>query len=100
MRNDQKYPEWLLWFSEHGVRVLILLAIAFLAFVYSRSRSNTEQRLDAIRDSVQFEPPRSYTPPNLDHAMVFPEDGAFLTISGCDRDPGKYDDEIVKVKLV
>ena len=66
MGGDQKYPEWLLWFSEHGVRVLILIAIAFIAFVYSRSRSNTEQRRDAIRDSVQFEPPRSYTPPNLD----------------------------------
>ncbi|MGB5268216.1 MAG: DUF3124 domain-containing protein [Polyangiales bacterium] len=66
MGSDQKYPEWLLWFSEHGVRVLILLSIAFLAFVYSRSRSNTEQRLDAIQDSVQFEPPRSYTPPDLD----------------------------------
>jgi hypothetical protein len=64
--DNQKYPEWLLWFSEHGVRVLILLAIAFIAFVYSRSRSNTEQRLDAIQDSVQFETPRSYKPPNLD----------------------------------
>ncbi len=66
MADDRKYPEWLLWFSEHGVRVLILLAVAFMAFVYSSSRNNTEQRLDAIQDSVQFEPPRSYTPPNLD----------------------------------
>ena len=66
MGDDQKSPEWLLWFSEHGVRVLILLAVAFIAFVYSRSRSNTEERLDAIQGSVQFEPPRSYTPPNLD----------------------------------
>ncbi len=66
MGGDRKYPEWLLWFSEHGVRVLILLAIAFMAFVYSSSRNNTEQRLDAIQDRVQFEPPRSYTPPNLD----------------------------------
>ena len=66
MGDDRKVPEWLLWFSEHGVRVLILLAIAFMAFVYSSTRSNTEQRLDAIQDSVQFEPPRSYTPPNLD----------------------------------
>ena len=40
MREDQKYPEWFLWFMEHGVRVLILLAIAFMAFVYSRSRTN------------------------------------------------------------
>jgi hypothetical protein len=51
---------------EHGVRVLILLAIAFMAFVYTRSRTNTEERLHAIEDTVQYEPPRSYTPPNLD----------------------------------
>jgi len=63
--NDRN-PDWLLWFTEHGVRILILLAIAFMAFVYTRSRTNTEQRLDAIEDTVQYEPPRSYAPPNLD----------------------------------
>jgi hypothetical protein len=64
--DDQKYPEWFLWFTEHGVRVLILLAIAFMAFVYTHSRTNTEERLHAIEDTVRYEPPRSYTPPNLD----------------------------------
>jgi hypothetical protein len=66
MGGDEKYPEWFLWFTEHGVRVLILLAIAFMAFVYTRSRTNTEERLHAIEDTVQYEPPRSYTPPNLE----------------------------------
>jgi len=66
MSNDQKYPDWLHWFAEHGVRVLILLSVAFMAFVYTRSRTNTEERLHAIEDTVQHEPPRSYTPPNLD----------------------------------
>jgi len=64
--GKDRSSDWLLWFTEHGVRVLILLAIAFMAFVYTRSRTNTEQRLDAIEDTVQYEPPRSYTPPNLD----------------------------------
>jgi hypothetical protein len=64
--DDQKIPEWFLWFTEHGVRLLILLAIAFMAFVYTRSRTNTEERLHAIEDTVQYEPPRAYTPPNLD----------------------------------
>jgi hypothetical protein len=64
--DDQKYPEWFLWVTEHGVRILILLAIAFMAFVYTRSRTNTEERLHAIEDTVQYEPPRSYTPPDLD----------------------------------
>jgi hypothetical protein len=62
----QNQSDWLLWLSEHGVRILILLAIAFMAFVYTRSRSNTEERLHAIEDTVQYGPPRSYTPPNLD----------------------------------
>ena len=66
MSGKDRSSDWLLWFTEHGVRVLILLAIAFMAFVYTRSRTNTEQRLDAIEDTVQYEPPRSYTPPNLD----------------------------------
>jgi hypothetical protein len=66
MSDDEKYPEWFLWFTEHGVRLLILLAIAFMAFVYTRSRTNTEERLHAIEDTVQYDPPRSYTPPDLD----------------------------------
>ena len=66
MSSDQKYPDWLLWFSEHGVRILMLLAIGFMAVVYTRSRSSTEERLHAIEDTVQYGPPSSYTPPNLD----------------------------------
>ena len=66
MSSNQKYPDWLLWFSEHGVRILILLAIGFMAIVYTRSRSSTEERLHAIEDTVQYGPPSSYTPPNLD----------------------------------
>ncbi|MGB9338102.1 MAG: hypothetical protein WCB63_02650, partial [Polyangiales bacterium] len=66
MSSDQKYPDWLLWFSEHGVRILILLAIGFMAVVYTRSRSSTEERLHAIEDTVQYGPPSSYTPPDLD----------------------------------
>ena len=70
MNDDQKIPEWFLWFTEHGVRILILLAIAFMAFVYTRSRTDTEERLHAIEDTVQYEPPRAYTPPNLDAYAV------------------------------
>ena len=50
---------------EHGVRILILLAIAFMAFVYTKSRSATQERLDAIEASVGGKPPRAYEPPNL-----------------------------------
>ena len=66
MSNGNEHPEWFLWLMEHGVRILILLAIAFMAFVYTKSRSNTEERLDAIEASVKSKPPRAYQAPNLD----------------------------------
>ena len=45
---------------EHGVRILILLAIGFMAFVYTKSRSSTEERLGAIEASVKSQPARAY----------------------------------------
>lgn len=66
MSGRQEHPEWLLWLMEHGVRILILLAIAFMAFVYTTSRDNTEERLGAIEARVQSVPARAYQPPNLD----------------------------------
>jgi hypothetical protein len=65
VRDRQEHPEWLLWLMEHGVRILILLAIAFMAFVYTQSRRNTEARLGAIEAQVKNELPRAFQPPNL-----------------------------------
>lgn len=65
MSDRQDHPEWLLWVMEHGVRILILLAIAFMAFVYTRSRSNTEERLGAIEERVKSQPARSFEAANL-----------------------------------
>jgi hypothetical protein len=64
--GKQDHPEWLLWLMEHGVRILILLAIAFMAFVYTQSRSNTEKRLGAIEARVGSQPARAFAAPNLD----------------------------------
>ena len=66
MSDNQKYPGWFLRLVEQGPRILILLVFAFMAFAYSRSRTNTEERLHAIEDAVKYEPPPAYTPPNLD----------------------------------
>jgi len=66
VRNNQKFPEWFLWLTENGVRILILVTIAFVAVVYARTRTATEERLEAIQDTVQYEPPRAFRPPNLD----------------------------------
>ena len=66
MSHKDEHPEWLLWLMEHGVRILILLAIAFMAFVYTQSRTNTEERLGAIEARVKSQPARAYQAPNLD----------------------------------
>ncbi|MGB5812054.1 MAG: DUF3124 domain-containing protein [Polyangiales bacterium] len=64
MGDDSKYPEWFLWLSEHGIRILILVSLGGLAFVYARGRSDTDARLDAIEETVQSDPPRAYHPPD------------------------------------
>ena len=80
MSGRQEHPEWLLWLMEHGVRVLILLAIAFMAFVYTRSRSNTEERLGAIEARVGSTPARAYQSPNLDDYAAGDVDRAALRV--------------------
>ncbi|MDH3201631.1 MAG: DUF3124 domain-containing protein [Myxococcales bacterium] len=80
MRNDSKYPEWFLWFAEHGVRILILLVIGAFALFYVRARTHTEERLDAIEESIEYEPPRAYAPPNLDEYAVTDLSAASLPI--------------------
>ena len=77
----QEYPDWLLWLMEHRVRLLILLAIAFMAFVYTRSRTDTEQRLDAIEAKVESKPARAYTPPNLESFEADGIDRAALLVN-------------------
>lgn len=41
-----------------------------------------------------------YTPPMVEHAMVFPEDTVFLTLGGGTRSPEDYEADLVRVELV
>ena len=41
-----------------------------------------------------------YTPPMLEHAMVFTEDTVFLTLGGGTRKHEDYESDLVRVKLV
>jgi len=41
-----------------------------------------------------------YTPPMLEHAMLFTEDTAFLTMSGGTRKQKDYEADLVRVELV
>ena len=51
--------------SEHGVLLLILAGIALLAFLFAKSRTQTEERLEAIEGEVKVQAPRAYEPPDL-----------------------------------
>ena len=85
--GEQRHPEWVLWVLEHGVQILILVAIAFMAFVYARSRATTERQLDAIEASVESKPPRAYTPPNLKDFAAKGVDRASLRVTQADYVP-------------
>ena len=41
-----------------------------------------------------------FTPPMVDHAMLFPEDTVFLTLGGNPRDQATYEEDVVRVELV
>ena len=41
-----------------------------------------------------------FTPPMVDHAMKFPEDTRFLTLSRNPRDQATYEADVVRIELV
>jgi len=41
-----------------------------------------------------------FTPPMVEHAMVFPEDTKFLTLSRNKRDQKAYEEDLIRVELV
>lgn len=61
------------------------------------------------RETGSDEPPRKiiiregqcfFTPPMVDHAMVFPEDTTFLTLGRNPRDQESYEADIERINLV
>jgi len=41
-----------------------------------------------------------YTPPMIEHAMLFPEETVFLTLGGGARTPEAYEEDLVRVRLI
>ena len=41
-----------------------------------------------------------FTPPMVDHAMKFPTDTLFLTLSRNARDQKNYEEDVVRIKMV
>lgn len=55
---------------------------------------DTPETLDVVAGQMVF------TPPMVDHAMVFPEDCVFLTLSRNPRDQASYEADVVRVEVV
>lgn len=41
-----------------------------------------------------------YTPPMVDHTMLFPEDTVFLTLGGNPRDQATYEADVVRIEMI
>ena len=66
-----------------------------IEYYHRPANSNIPPLKFSIRSGQVF-----YTPPLVEHAMVFPEDTIFLTLSGGTRTQEDYEEDLVRVKLV
>ena len=66
-----------------------------IEYFYRPTGSNEPPKRVVIKTGEMF-----FTPPMLDHAMKFPEDTVFLTLSRNPRDQAAYEADVVRVNLV
>jgi quercetin dioxygenase-like cupin family protein len=66
-----------------------------IEYYHRPTNSDQEPEKTVIKAGELF-----YTPPMVEHAMVFPEDTAFLTLSGGTRIQKDYESDLVRVNLV
>lgn len=66
-----------------------------IKYYYRPTKSDEEPKKILVKTGEMF-----FTPSMVDHAMLFPEDTVFLTLSGSTRDPESYESEVVRIELV
>ncbi len=66
-----------------------------IEYYYRPAHSEIEPKKCIVEKGEEF-----YTPPMVEHAMVFPEDTIFLTLSGGTRSHHDYEADLVRVKVV
>lgn len=66
-----------------------------IEYYYRPANSKKQPKKTLINAGQLF-----YTPPMVEHAMVFPEDTVFLTLSGGTRLQEDYESDVVRVEVV
>ena len=69
MKNDQKYPDWFLWILGHGFVIFIVFMLSTLGITIIVGYY-INHRLDVIEGQLEYDPPRSYQPPDLNAYTV------------------------------
>ena len=69
MNNNKDYPSWFLWMYEKGP-YLFILAGAVLMIVVIGLAWYLDYRLNQVEERIQFVPPRSFQPANLEDFAV------------------------------
>lgn len=64
MNQQKNYPDWFLWIWEKGVLVVLVGGLFFVSLVVGAA-VYLDGRLSRVEQSLQYVPPRSYEPPNL-----------------------------------
>jgi len=65
MNQSKEYPDWFLWMWEKGPLVFVGGGVLLFAVIIGAALY-LDNRLDQFEDRLQYVPPRSYQPPDLD----------------------------------
>ena len=66
-----------------------------IEYFHRPTGSSTEPQRLLVREGEMM-----FTPPMVDHAMKFPEDTVFLTLSRNPRDHASYEADVVRIEMV
>lgn len=66
-----------------------------IEYIHRPHGSDAEPERVLVRKGEMF-----FTPPMVDHTMIFPEDTVFLTLSRNPRDHNSYEADVVRIEMV
>ena len=66
-----------------------------IEYFYRKTGSNSEPEMLSVKENQMV-----FTPPMVDHAMRFPVDTTFLTLSRNSRDQKTYEEDVVRIDML